>query len=123
MWYVNCLVALVMAFGCMCASVAWGSPAWVGSRAEMGVETSPLRTAQSTCVRRRMAVGFSTGGDRVRHPACCAMVWPRFQSLRVWSPRYKGQVMKWSQVSSLVWSQMHLVYPAGTGMERSVYHG
>ena len=37
-------------------------------------------------------------------------------------PPVQAQVLKWSQVSSSMWSQMHLVYPAGTGMERRAYH-
>ena len=36
-------------------------------------------------------------GDCVSHPACCAMVWVGFQSVRVSSPLYRGHTLKWSQ--------------------------
>ena len=61
-------------------------------------------------------------GDCVGHPACCAMVWVGFQSVRVSSPRYRGHVLKSSQASSSAWPQMHLVYPVGTWIERRAYH-
>ena len=57
-------------------------------------------------------------GDCVSHTACCAMVWVGFQSVRVSSPLYRGHALKWSHVSSSAWLQMHLVYPAGTWIER-----
>ena len=58
-------------------------------------------------------------GDCVSHPACCAMVWVGFQTVRVSSPLYRGHTLKWSQVSSSAWLQMHLVYPAGMWIERA----
>ena len=61
-------------------------------------------------------------GDCASHPACCAMVWVGFQSVRVSSPLYRGHALKWSHVSSSAWLQMHLVCPAGTWIERRVYH-
>ena len=61
-------------------------------------------------------------GDYVSHLACCATVRVGFQSVRVSSPLYRGHTLKWSRVSSSVWPQMHLVYPAGTWMERRAYH-
>ena len=77
---------------------------------------SLLRTASSTPVRLRMAASFWVVGDRVCHAACCAMVWVGFQSVGVSSPRYKEHVLKWSQVFSAAWPQMHLVYPAKRGL-------
>ena len=88
----------------------------------MAVGTSPLWTPSSTCGCRRLVVSCRAAGDRVGHPACCAMVWAGLQSLRVWSPQYSGQVLKWSQVPSSEWVQMHLVYSMGMGMESRVYH-
>ena len=54
-------------------------------------------------------------GDCVSHPACWAMVWVLFQSVRVSSPLYRGHTLKWSQVSSSAWPQMHVVYPGRRG--------
>ena len=88
----------------------------------MAVGTSPLRTASNSSVCRMMVVSFWAIGDRVGDPACCVIVWAGLQSVRVSSPPCRRQVLKWSQVSSSVWSQTHLVYPAGMGMERRVYH-
>ena len=76
--------------------------------------TSPLRTASSTSFYLRTVVSCWVAGDCVSHLACCAMVWVGFQSVRVSSPLYRLHTLKWSQVSSSVWLQMHLVYPAGT---------
>ena len=50
------------------------------------------------------------------------MVWVGFQSVRVSSPLYREHALKWSHVSSSAWLQMHLVCPAGTWIERRVYH-
>ena len=83
---------------------------------------SPLRTASSTSVCLTMVASFWVVGDRVGHAACCAMVWVGIQSVRVGSPWLRGHVLKWSQVSSSAWPQMHLVYPEGTWIERRVYH-
>ena len=84
--------------------------------------TSPLRTASSTSICLSMVVRFWVVGDRVGHPACCVMVWVGIQSVTVSSPQYRGHVLKWSQVSSSAWPQMHMVYPAGTWIERRAYH-
>ena len=84
--------------------------------------TSPLRTASSTSVCSRMIASCWVFGDPVGHPACCAMVLVGFQSVRVSSPRHRGHVLKWSQVSASDWPQMHLVYPVGTWIERRAYH-
>ena len=62
----------------------------------MAVGTSPLRTASSTSVCLRTVVSCWVAGDCVSHPACCAMVWVRFQSVRVSSPLYRGHALKWS---------------------------
>ena len=70
----------------------------------------------------RMVMSCWVAGDRVNHLVCCAMVLVGFQSVRVSSPRYRGHTLKWSQVSSSAWPQMHLVYLAGTWVERRVYH-
>ena len=78
--------------------------------------TSPLQTASSTCVCLRTVVSCWVAGDCVSHPACCAMVWVGFQSVRVSGPLYRGHTLKWSKVSSSAWPQMHLGYPAGTWM-------
>ena len=88
----------------------------------MAVGTSPLRTASSTSVCLRMVASCWLVGDRVGNPACCAMVWVGFQSVRVLSPRYRGHVLKWSRVFSSAWPQMHLVYLAGMWIERRAYH-
>ena len=61
-------------------------------------------------------------GDCVSHPACCAMVWVGFQSVRVSGPLYRGHTLKWSGVSSSAWPQMHLVCLAETWIERRTYH-
>ena len=106
----------------MCAAVAWGSSAWVRSKVLTAVGTSPLRTASSTSVCLRTVVSCWVAGDCVSHPACCAMVWVGFQSVRVSSPLYRGHALKCSHVSSSAWLQMHLVCPAGTWIERRVYH-
>ena len=37
-------------------------------------------------------------------------------------PPVQEHILKWSQVSSSVWPQMHLVYPAGMRMEQRAYH-
>ena len=84
--------------------------------------TSPLQTASSTSVCLRMVASFLVVGDRFRQAACFAMVWVGFQFVRLSSPWYRGHVLKWSQVSSSAWTQMHLVYPAGTWIERRAYH-
>ena len=84
--------------------------------------TSCLRTASSTSVYLRLVASFRVVRDCVGHPACCAMVWVGFQSVRVSSPRYSGQVLKWIEVSSSAWPQMHLVYHAGAWIERPAYH-
>ena len=72
--------------------------------------TIPLQTASSTYLCLRMVVCCWVVGDRVGHLACFAMVWVGFQSVRVLSPRYKGHVFKWSQVSSSALPEMHLGY-------------
>ena len=121
-WYVSCCAVLAMAVRCMCAAVAWGSSAWVRSKVYTALGTSPLRTAWSTSVCLRTVASCWVAGDHVGHAACCAMVWVGFQSVRVSSPRYRGHPLKWSQVSSSAWPQMHLVYLAGTRIERRAYH-
>ena len=50
LWYVSCSAVLVTAVRCMCAAVAWASSAWVRSRVQTAVGTSPLRTASSPSV-------------------------------------------------------------------------
>ena len=69
-----------------------------------------------------MVVRLWAVGDRGGHPACCAMLWAMFQSVCLYSPWWRGQVLKWSEVLSSVWSQMHLVYCAGMAIERRAYH-
>ena len=72
----------------------------------------------------KMATGVRTGftRDRLSHPACCAMLWVGFQSVRVSSPRYRGHILKRFQVSSCAWPQMHLPYLADTWIEQRAYH-
>ena len=82
--------------------------------------TSPLRTASSTSVCLRTLASCWVAGDRVSHPACCAMVWVGFQFVRVSSPGYRRHPLKWSQVSSSAWPQMHLLYHAGTWIQSVV---
>ena len=86
------------------------------------MRTSPLSTASSTSVCLRMLASCWVFGDCVGPPAWCAMVWVGFQSVRMSSPQYRGQVLKWSQVSSSALPQMHLVYPAATWIEGRAYY-
>ena len=60
--------------------------------------------------------------DCVGPPACCAMWWAVFQSVRVLFTGYSGQVLNWSQVPCSMLVQMHLEYYRGIGMERRMYH-
>ena len=70
------------------------SSPWVGRKVWTAVGTSPLRTALSTSVCLRAVMSSWVAGDCVSHPACCAMVWVGFQSVRVSSPLYRGHTFR-----------------------------
>ena len=65
--------------------------------------TSPLRTASSTSVCLRTVLSCSVAGDCVSHPACCAMVWVGFQSVRVSSPEVHYPVREFATLAGGDW--------------------